>query len=227
MEIKKVLVIEDNKEIAEIFKKALKEAGYQVEVRHSCAQAFTTFLMGLAFDLVLLDLILPDGDGIEILKYLRSSQKYKNIPVIIVSAKGQELDRILGLELGADDYIVKPFSLREVIIRIKKILDRGSRISLDILSVGPFILDKSKKAIYLENKLLNLTATEFKILSLFIENPHRVFSREELLEYIWENEKEYYSRVLDAYICRLRAKLDKYENLLQTVRGLGYRLVSE
>ncbi len=227
MEIKKVLVIEDNKEIAEIFKKALVEAGYQVEVRYSFAQAFTTFSMGLAFDLVLLDLILPDGDGIEVLKYLRSSQKYKNIPVIIVSAKGQELDRILGLELGADDYIVKPFSLREVILRVKKILERKSRISVDMLSVGPFVLDKSKKAIYLENKLLNLTATEFKILSLFIENPHRVFSREELLDYIWENEKDYYSRVLDAYICRLRAKLGKYENLLQTVRGLGYRLVSE
>ncbi|MFN4131676.1 MAG: response regulator transcription factor [Caldimicrobium sp.] len=227
MEAKKILIIEDNKEIAEIFYKALVESGFQVEVRHSFAQAFTAFSMGFSYDLILLDLILPDGDGMEILKYLRQSQKYRNIPVVIVSAKGQELDRILGLELGADDYIVKPFSLREVILRIKKLLDKGRETYSEIIHIGPFLLDKNKKAIYVENKLLNLTATEYKILSLFIENPHRVFSRDELLDIIWGNEKEYYSRVLDAYICRLRSKLGKYENYLQTVRGLGYRLVSE
>ncbi|MFN3505779.1 MAG: winged helix-turn-helix domain-containing protein [Caldimicrobium sp.] len=107
--------------------------------------------------------------------------------MIIVSAKGQELDRILGLELGADDYIVKPFSLREVIIRIRKILERKKERSSEIIDFGPFLVDKNKKAIYLEKKLLNLTATEYKILSSFIENPHRVFSRDELLDFIWKN----------------------------------------
>ncbi|MFN3567373.1 MAG: response regulator transcription factor [Caldimicrobium sp.] len=224
-EAKKILVIEDNKEIAEIFQKSLQEAGFIVDVRNSFAQAFTAFSMGLQYDLIVLDLILPDGDGIEILKFLRQSQKYRNVPVVIVSAKGQELDRIIGLELGADDYVVKPFSLREVILRIRRLIERKENPSSEIIVFGPFLLDKNKKAIYIDNTLLNLTVTEYKILSLLIENPNRVFSREELLDLIWNNEKEYYSRVLDAYICRIRDKLGKYENLLQTVRGLGYRLV--
>lgn len=227
MQQKKILLVEDNKEIAEILTKTLEESGYKVDVRSTFAQAITAFSLGSVFDLVILDLILPDGDGIEILKYLRQSLKYREVPVIIVSAKGQELDRILGLELGADDYVVKPFSPREVLLRIKKHLEKGREANLNIIILGPFLLDKVKKAIFLENKLLNLTATEYKILSLFIENPHRVFSRDDLLYYIWGNEKEYYSRVLDAYVCRLRTKLGKYENFLQTVRGLGYRLVCE
>lgn len=227
MRKKKILIIEDNREIAELLSQALMEAGFDVEIRGSLAQAFSAFSLNLNFDLVVLDLILPDGNGLDLLKYLRSSHRYKNLPVIIVSAKGQELDRVLGLELGADDYVVKPFSLREVILRIKKLLQKAEEGSSELISVGPFILDKEKKAIYIDGKLLELTATEFKILSLFIENPHKVFSREELLDLIWSNEREYYSRVLDAYICRIRGKLGKAGELLQTVRGLGYRLVTK
>ncbi|MCS7198863.1 MAG: response regulator transcription factor [Caldimicrobium sp.] len=225
MKAKKILVIEDNREIAHLLSSALEEEGYRVEVRSGLVQAFSVFSVSMDFDLVVLDLILPDGNGLDILKYLRSSHKYRNIPVVIISAKGQELDRVLGLELGADDYVVKPFSLREVILRIKRLLQKTEGEPSSLISVGPFILDKEKKAIYLEGKLLELTATEFKILSLFIENPHRVFSREDLLDLIWSNEREYYSRVLDAYICRIRSKLGQAGELLQTVRGLGYRLV--
>lgn len=224
---KKILIVEDHKEISELLSEALKEAGFQVEIRSGLAQAFSAFSLNLNFDLVILDLILPDGNGLDILRYLRSSHRYKNLPVIILSAKGQELDRVLGLELGADDYVVKPFSLREVVLRVKRLLQRAEEGPSTLISVGPFILDKEKKAIYLEGKLLELTATEFKILSLFLENPHRVFSRDDLLELIWSNEREYYSRVLDAYICRIRSKLGKAGELLQTVRGLGYRLVDK
>jgi two-component system phosphate regulon response regulator PhoB len=224
---KKILIVEDNKEIATLLAEALKEQGLHVEICEGLAKSYSILSRSPDFDLLVLDLILPDGDGLSLLKYLRSSQKYKNLPVIIISAKGQELDRIIGFELGADDYVVKPFSLREVVLRIKRLLKTREEPLSNYISVGPFVLDKEKKAIYLEGKLLELTSTEYKILSLFLEYPHRIFSREELLDTIWSNERDYYSRVLDAYICRIRNKLGKAGNLLQTVRGLGYRLVTE
>ncbi|MCS7150393.1 MAG: response regulator transcription factor [Caldimicrobium sp.] len=227
MRVKKILIIEDNREIAHLLSTALEEEGYKVDVRTGLAQAFSAFSVNIDIDLVVLDLILPDGNGLDVLRYLRSTHKYRNIPVVIISAKGQELDRVLGLELGADDYVVKPFSLREVVLRIKRLLQKTEEEPSTLVSFGPFILDKDKKAIYLDGKLLELTATEFKILSLFIENPHRVFSRDDLLDLIWSNEREYYSRVLDAYICRIRSKLGEAGELLQTVRGLGYRLISK
>ncbi|BAU23322.1 ArsR family transcriptional regulator [Caldimicrobium thiodismutans] len=223
----KILIIEDNKEIAKLLGEALEEEGYQIELRENLAKAYASLSTMPSLDLIVLDLILPDGDGLSILKYVRESQKYKNIPVVIISAKGQELDRILGFELGADDYVVKPFSLREVLLRIRRLLKKGKELPSSYISCGPFILDTNKKAIFLEGKLLELTATEYKILSFFIQNPQRVFSREELLELIWANEKEYYSRVLDAYICRIRAKLSEAGKCLQTVRGLGYRFVPD
>jgi len=225
--MKKILIVEDNKEIASLLSSALKEAGFQTEVRESLAQAYAYLSTSPEIALLLLDLILPDGDGLALLKFVRGSYKYKNLPIVIVSAKGQELDRILGFELGADDYVVKPFSLREVVLRVKRLLKKMEEAPSTYTACGPFTLDKDKMAIYLDGKLLELTSTEFKILSYFIENPHKVFSRDELLERVWENEKEYYSRVLDAYICRIRGKLGEKGKLLQTVRGLGYRLVIE
>lgn len=222
---KKIFIVEDNVSIADLLSKALKEIGYQVEVKTSLAQAYAFFTTNPEVSLVVLDLILPDGDGLSLLKYIRGTYKYQNVPVLIISARGQELDRVLGFELGADDYVVKPFSLKEVVLRIKRLLKKPEVSGCKYISVGPLVLDKEKKAIYLENKLLSLTLTEYRILSVFIENPYKIFSREELLGIIWTNEKEYYSRVLDAYICRIRGKLGKHGEKLQTIRGLGYRLV--
>ncbi|KUK18978.1 MULTISPECIES: response regulator transcription factor [Thermodesulfobacterium] len=220
--MKKILIVEDDKDIANLISEALTSQGFKTYLVNSLAQAYS-FLIQSSVDLVVLDLILPDGDGIELLKYLRFSSKYSNIPVVIVSARGAELDRVLGLELGADDYVVKPFSLRELVIRIKKILKtKDSPISQ--VRVGPLLLDKERKTIFLEDNPLNLTPTEYKILEVFIENPEKVFSREELSNHIWALEREYYSRVLDAYICRLRDKLGEYGQLIETVRGFGYRL---
>lgn len=225
--LKRILIIEDNSQIAELLRKGLEEAGFEAVIKPSLASTYAELSLGANYDLVVLDLILPDGDGLDLLKYLRSSHRYKNIPVVIVSAKGQELDRVLGLELGADDYVVKPFSLREVILRIKRLLKEETESPSTVISVGPFTLNKERKAIYVDGKLLELTSTEYKLLSLFIENPHKVFMRDELLDLIWGNEKELYSRVLDAYICRLRSKLGERGKILQTVRGLGYRLVAD
>lgn len=225
--MRQILIVEDHKDIAHLIKTNLELEGFKVHVVSSLTQAFSFFSLSQDIALVILDLILPDGDGLEILKYMRTSGKYRDIPVVILSARGQELDRVLGLELGADDYVVKPFSLREVILRVKKLLKRSEKRTTQPISVGPFTLDKDKKAIYYQETLLELTTTEYKILSLFIENPHKVFTREELLYYIWGQDKEYFSRVLDAYICRLRNKLSKAGDFIQTVRGLGYRFVPE
>lgn len=224
---KRILIIEDNSQIAELLKKGLEEASFEVVTKPSLASTYAELSMGTKYDLVILDLILPDGDGLDLLKYLRGSHRYKNIPVVIVSAKGQELDRVLGFELGADDYVVKPFSQREVILRVRRLLKDLTEPPSSTISVGPFTLHKDRKAIYVDGKLLELTSTEFKLLSLFIENPHKVFMRDELLDLIWGDEKELFSRVLDAYICRLRSKLGEKGKLLQTVRGLGYRLVAD
>ncbi len=220
----KIVIVEDNPELAKLLEDSLKNLNYQTEVFSKLSQVYSYFLRNPETNLIILDLILPDGDGLELLKYIRNSHRYKKVPVIIISAKGEEVDRILGLELGADDYVVKPFSLREVILRIKRLLNQREQSLSKSITIGPFLLDKEKKTIFLQHKPLDLTATEYKILSLLLENPYRVFSREEILEYVWKNEREYYSRVLDAYICRLRNKLG--ENGLKKVNKIFWKRFS-
>jgi len=222
--MKKVLIVEDDKEIGGLLLEGFSSQGYKCHIVGSLSEAYTYLLSSSDLSLIILDLILPDGDGLELLKYLRSTLKFKNLPVIIISARGAELDRVLGLELGADDYVVKPFSLREVIIRANKILKRDLEPE-KILTYGPLKMDKRKKTLFLEEKLLTLTPTEYKILEFLLENSERVVTREELIRIIWPVQKEYYSRVLDAYICRLRTKLGEYGKIIETVRGFGYRLI--
>ena len=222
--MRKVLIVEDDKEIGKLLSESFISQGYKCHIVGSLSEAYTYLLSSSDLSLIILDLILPDGDGLGLLKYLRSTLKFKNLPIIIISARGGELDRVLGLELGADDYIVKPFSLREVIIRANRILRRNLEPE-KILNYGPLKIDKKKKVIFLKEKPLTLTPTEYKILEFLLENPERVVGREELIRIIWPVEKEYYSRVLDAYICRLRTKLGKYGKIIETVRGFGYRLV--
>lgn len=220
----KVLIVEDDKEIGKLLSESFSSQGYKCHVVGSLSEAYTYLLSSSDLSLIILDLILPDGDGLGLLKYLRSTLKFKNLPIIIISARGGELDRVLGLELGADDYIVKPFSVREVIIRANRILKKDLEPK-EILNYGPLKIDKKKKVIFLKEKPLTLTPTEYKILEFLLENPERVVGREELIRIIWPVEKEYYSRVLDAYICRLRTKLGEYGKIIETVRGFGYRLV--
>jgi len=220
----KVLIVEDDKEIGKLLSESFSSQGYTCHIVASLSEAYTYLLSSSDLSLIILDLILPDGDGLGLLKYLRSTLKFKNLPIIIISARGGELDRVLGLELGADDYIVKPFSVKEVIIRANRILKRNLEPE-KILNYGPLKIDKKKKVIFLKEKPLTLTPTEYKILEFLLENPERVVGREELIRIIWPVEKEYYSRVLDAYICRLRTKLGEYGKIIETVRGFGYRLI--
>lgn len=223
--MQKILLVEDDKDIAYLISETFTSEGFKVYVTHSVSQTYSFLIKTSNLDLIILDLILPDGDGLDILKYLKGSAKFSKIPVIIISARGAELDRVLGLELGAEDYVIKPFSMRELLIRAKKILKREKNLIRSTqIKIGPLTLDKEKRIIYLEDHPLNLTPTEYKLLEILIENPERVYSKKELSEVIWTIDREYYSRVIDVYICRIRDKLGKYGNIIETVRGFGYRL---
>lgn len=221
----KVLIVEDDKELANLISDAFISEGFKVYLTSSVSQTYSFLVKTSNLDLIVLDLILPDGDGLDILKYLKTSSKFKKTLVIIISARGAELDRVLGLELGADDYVIKPFSIRELIIRVRNLLKKNKFVeNSPKITIGPLTLDKERKIIYLEDKPLNLTPTEYKILETLIENPEKVMSKSELSETIWTFNREYYSRVIDVYICRIRDKLGKHGNMIETVRGFGYKL---
>lgn len=221
----KILVVEDDKDIANLILETFTSEGFKVYVTNSVSQTYSFLIKTPNLDLIILDLILPDGDGLDVLKYLKGSVKFSKIPVIIISARGAELDRVLGLELGAEDYVIKPFSIRELVIRTRKILKKEKNlVSSSKLKIGPLTLDKEKKIIYLKDQPLSLTPTEYKLLEILIENPERVYSKKELSELIWTIDKDYYSRVIDVYICRIRDKLGEYGHIIETVRGFGYRL---
>jgi len=193
-------------------------------VVRTAAEAYerlSTFLPNL----LILDLMLPDQDGLEILKFLRFRKDLTHIPVIIVSAKGEELDRVLGFELGADDYVVKPFSPRELVLRAKAILNRlQGQGKPRIISYGPLTLYEEEFRVEVEGREVKLTAMEFKLLSTLLSSPGRVFSREVLLDRVWGYQYEGYARTVDTHIKRLRKKLGPAAELIETVWGVGYRV---
>ncbi|MFV1975412.1 MAG: winged helix-turn-helix domain-containing protein [Candidatus Scalindua sp.] len=177
-------------------------------------------------DLIILDLMLPDADGIEICKNLKKNDKYSSIPIIMLTAKGEETDKILGLEFGADDYVTKPFSPRELVARVKAVLRRREKIDesgkLDI--GGILIIDIEKHEVAVEGQKIELTSTEFRILKLFVSNKNKVFSRYDILDYLWGDEKIVLDRTIDVHIKNLRDKLGKAGQLIRNIRGIGYKL---
>lgn len=216
-----VVIIEDDTAILDLIKYNLEKHGYS-------AKGFTSGYDGLEYilknppALLILDLMLPDIDGFEICKELKSNQKTKNLPIIILTAKGEEIDRILGLELGADDYIVKPFSPRELIARVKAVLRRyQQKITEEVLRFKNLNLDKEMHKVFLNDKEINLTATEFKILFTLMQNPGRVFTRDNLLDVLG---KLVLDRNIDVHITKLRKKLGPAGAYVKTIRGVGYKL---
>ncbi len=170
--------------------------------------------------------MLPDADGIEICKNLKKRNDYSSIPIIMLTAKGEETDRILGLEFGADDYVTKPFSPRELVARVKAVLRRGQKIDesekFDI--GGILIVDIEKHEVTVEGQKIELTSTEFRILKLFISIKGKVFSRYDILDYLWGDEKIVLDRTIDVHIKNLREKLDKAGSFIKNIRGIGYKL---
>lgn len=223
-----IFIIEDDKHISKLVKYNLEKAGYGCAVANDGEEALD-ILSKERPDLIILDIMLPKMDGFELCRVIKQDVKLKNIPIIMLTAKGEEVDRIVGLELGADDYVVKPFSPRELILRIKAILKRGKSEELpkDIIKRGILVIDVSKHKVTVNNKEIELTPIEFKLLVTLIERNGRIQSRDQLLSDVWEHQSDVFTRTVDTHIKRLREKLGKISGQIETVRGLGYRFKEE
>lgn len=219
--MKMIAVVEDDESIRSIETYALNGAGFEVS-SFSEAESFLASLESAKPELVILDIMLPGSlDGIEILKRLRAH--YGAIPVIVASAKGSEFDKVSGLDLGADDYLVKPFSMLEFVSRVKAVL-RRSPTGLKALKYGEIEIISDEHLVKVEGKIVELTRKEFAILELLIRSPRRVFTRENLLDQVWGMDAALETRTVDMHIASLRGKLGEEGKLIQTVRGVGYKI---
>lgn len=217
-----IYVVEDDKNIREIETYALKNSGYSVE-DFECAATFYEALDKKIPDLILLDIMLPDDDGLSMVEKLKARANLKSIPIILVTAKTTELDKVKGLDMGADDYISKPFGVMELISRVKAVLRRTADKKEDkILSIGNIFLDDEKHAVYVEDVPCELTFKEYELLKLLMQNEGVVTSREKILEKVWRTDFEGESRTLDMHIKTVRRKLKEEGSRIKTVRNVGY-----
>ena len=221
----KILIVDDEPDIVELVKINLEKNGFDVISSYTGGGIFDLFKK-FSIDLVILDLMLPDIDGLEICKILKSENETKNIPIIMLTAKDTEIDKVLGLELGADDYITKPFSPRELVARVRAVLRRTRKPSDESILKFDNILkiDLKKFEVFVNGEKVNLTTTEFKLLKALAIRRGEVLSRNELLDYIWGNEKIVIDRTIDVHIKHLREKLGKVGKFIKNVRGVGYKL---
>ena len=221
-----LLVIEDDQNLAKLLEYNLERAGFTCHIAGS-GEIGIEQLSRKSFDLVLLDIMLPGIDGFEVCRKIRQHQLYKDIPIIMLTAKGEEIDRILGFELGIDDYVVKPFSPRELTLRIRAILKRDRRQggkTQEVLKAGDLEVDLTRHIATLEGKELVLTLMEFKLLVALIKRKGDALSREMLLSDVWDVDKSINTRTIDTQITRIREKLGDTGQMIKTVRGLGYKL---
>ncbi|MCX6959071.1 MAG: response regulator transcription factor [Verrucomicrobia bacterium] len=220
-----ILVIEDEEDVSDLIRYHLKRAKLRVLVAGDGEEGFR--LAGEERpDGIILDIMLPRLNGFEVTKKLRADARTAAIPLLILSAKGETDSRIKGLELGADDYLPKPFSPRELVLRIEALLRRKKATAATTPSSGPFVVDRSAMKITLDGKRLDLTSTEFKLLSLLTFREGAILSRETLLEEVWGYSSTVDTRTVDTHMRRLREKLGTHAALLETIRGEGYRFVA-
>jgi len=218
-----ILIIEDEKDIRELLAYNLQKEGYAALHSNGGVEGLTTARSKLP-DLILLDLMLPDMDGLSIYRELERDRNTASIPVIILTAKGDETDRVVGLSLGADDYMVKPFSMRELLLRIRNVLKRRTRInSGESFSRHGVSLDLGAHKATVDGAIVDLTATEFRLLENMMRCPGQVLTREQMLNKIWGYQFEGYMRTVDTHVRRLRSKLGGAADMVETVRGVGYR----
>jgi two-component system phosphate regulon response regulator PhoB len=226
----RIVLIEDEKDITELVRYNFRKEGFEVTSFASGKEGLE-FLRRNPADLALLDIMLPDLDGFEICKRLRSEDRTRSLPVIFLTAKGEEIDRVLGLELGADDYVVKPFSPRELVARVRAVLRRQSRPAekQEVVEVRDLRLDARTQEAVVRGETIELSALEFKLLHFLASQPRRVFSREQLLDAVWGRDRFVTPRTVDVHIRRLREKIEaqpEKPEYLQTVRGSGYRFAA-
>lgn len=222
----KILVVDDEPDALELIEFNLKAGGYDVVTAADGSEAVKK-ARAVAPDLILLDLMLPEIDGLEVCKILRRDATTAATPIIMLTAKAAEIDRILGLELGADDYVTKPFSPRELSLRIKNLLRRSQteEATNDQYHIGDLFIDVPRHLATVGGKKIELTATEFKLLTVLAQRRGRVQSREKLLADVWQYDNLIDTRTVDTHMRRLREKLGKAARYLDTVRGVGYRFV--
>ena len=221
-----LLVVEDDLDLAHLVEYNLHRAGYKCHISGSAEEALGE-LARKNFDMVLLDIMLPGIDGFELCRQIRQHQLYKDIPIIMVTAKGEEIDRILGFELGIDDYVVKPFSPRELNLRIRAILKRDRRHGgkmQEVLKTAGLEIDLARHLATLDGRELVLTLMEFKLLVALLKRKGEAQSRESLLSDVWDIDKNINTRTIDTHITRIREKLGETGSIIKTVRGLGYKL---
>jgi two-component system phosphate regulon response regulator PhoB len=219
----KLLVVEDETDLVRTLEYNFRQAGFEVFTATSGREGLR--LAGTKNpDLVLLDLMLPDIQGVEVCRQLRGDPKTRSTPVIILTARGEEVDRVVGFEIGADDYVTKPFSVRELILRARAVLRRGEQpSSVDVVRLGALVIDSEAHRVHVEGREVSLTALEFRLLWTLVQRRDRVQTRETLLNDVWGLNLNVETRTIDTHIKRLREKLGKAGSFIETVRGVGYR----
>lgn len=219
-----ILVVDDEPDLVQNLEYRLKKEGFVVQTALNGRMALTQANKSPQPDLILLDLMLPDIQGTEVLRRLRSAPTTERIPVIMVTARGEEIDRVLGFELGVDDYVVKPYSNRELLLRIRAVLRRVEQTApTQRLKVDDLVVDIDAHQAMLNGEDINLTALEFRLLYTLLSRRGRAQSRDFLLEEVWEYQGGVNSRTVDTHVTRLREKLKHKGDMIQTVRGIGYR----
>ena len=222
---KRILIVEDEKDVVDLLTLNLRKAGGFAVSTATDGPAGLTRARSDKPDFIILDLMLPKMPGLEVCKLLKTDGATRHIPILMLTARADEIDRIVGLEFGADDYVTKPFSPREVILRIKAILRRGaSEETEDRLSAGPITIDPSRHEVFVNGKPVDLTSLEFKLLRTLMQRRGRVQERDRLLNEVWGYESVIDTRTVDTHVRRLREKLGKAGDIVETVRGFGYRV---
>lgn len=220
----KILIIEDEKDIIELVEYNLEREGYHVAAAKSGEEALN-LLKTEKPDLVILDLMLPGMDGLEICRIIKQDPKGMNVPIIMLTAKSEEADVVIGLQMGADDYVTKPFSPKVLLARVKALLRRISEKgqSDEVRTIGDLKIDMPKHKVTFKGKVIDLTTIEFNILEFLSRHPGRVFSRDQIMDKVWNEGKFIIDRAVDVHIRGLRKKMENAEDLIETVRGVGYR----
>src|SRR3984893_1038323 len=222
---KSILIVEDERDVVDLLTLNLRKAGgFRISTAHDGANGLNKARTEKpAF--IILDLMLPKMPGLEVCKILKSDPATRHIPIMMLTAKAEEIDRIVGLEFGADDYVTKPFSPREVVLRIQAILRRGeAKPEEDHLTAGPITIDPERHEVSVAGKRVNLTSLEFKLLRTLMQRRGRVQARDRLLNEVWGYESVIDTRTVDTHVRRLREKLGKAGSAVETIRGFGYRL---
>ncbi len=221
---RKILIIEDEPDVVEMLQRQLDRAGNYKTISAPDGSSGINEAREQMPDLIVLDLMLPRLSGLEVCRLLKTDSATRQIPIIMLTAKAEEVDRIVGLEFGADDYVTKPFSPREVVLRIGAILRRGNGGAVEkTISAGEIVIDTERYDVRIGGKAVDLTAIEFKLLSMLMHRRGRVQSRDRLLNDVWGYESAIDTRTVDTHVRRLREKLGKRGDLIETVRGFGYR----